>query len=270
MIIFLYGPDDYRRTQKKQELIAEFEKKHSGLGMAFFDLSVHGALDTLLEFARGQSIFESAKLAVLENAFEAEPGALAKALKPLAVGKGTTVLLSERAKPVKALAFLMEKPSICRQFENLEGMAWAAFIKSEATKAGARLTDAAATFLGMVYQGNSWALVTELQKLATFRTAAGRAGASGTRAIDKEDLDVLDLEAAPNYWALLNGLKGHDARIRLFALEKLLALNDPPAKIFNILAAQAGEKIPRMAEYDIAVKSGKLDYEEVLLDLAIS
>jgi len=25
-----------------------------------------------------------------------------------------------------------------------------------------------------------------------------------------------------------------------------------------------------MAEYDLAVKSGKLDYEEVLLDLAIS
>jgi len=45
---------------------------------------------------------------------------------------------------------------------------------------------------------------------------------------------------------------------------------DPAAKIFNILAAQAGEKIPRMADYDIAVKSGKLDYEEVLLDLAIS
>jgi DNA polymerase III delta subunit len=261
MIIFLYGPDDYRRIQKKREIVAEFEKKHSGLGLAFFDLADADAMGSLLEFIRNQSIFESAKLAVLLNAFEAEPKELAKALAPLAAGGATTILVSEREKPVKALAFLAVKPSLCQQFDNLEGAEWAGFIKTEAKRAGAKLTGAAAAFLGTVYQGNSWALVTELQKLATFRAAA---------LIDKGDLDAMDLEAAPNYWALLNGLKSYDARVRLFALEKLFALSDPPAKIFNILAAQAGEKIPRMAGYDIAVKSGKLDYEEALLDFAIS
>lgn len=266
MIIFLYGPDDYRRSRKKREIVAEFEKKHSGLGLAFFDLAAADAMDALLEFARNQSIFENAKLAVLENAFEVEPKAFAKALHPLAAEKNTTFLLSEREKPVKALAFLVEKPSLSQKFENLEGAEWTGFIKTEAKKVGTKLTDPAAAFLGAVYQGNSWALVTELQKLATFRASAAEAAVP----IDKDDLDALDLEAAPNYWALVNGLKSYDARTRLFALEKLLALNDSPAKIFNILAAQAGEKIPRMADYDIAVKSGKLDYEEVLLDLAIS
>ena len=47
-------------------------------------------------------------------------------------------------------------------------------------------------------------------------------------------------------------------------------MNDPRAEDIQILAAQAGEKTPRMAEYDLAVKSGKVDYEEVLLDFAIS
>ena len=133
------------------------------------------------------------------------------------------------------------------------------------------MSDAATQFLGTVYQGNSWALVTELEKLRALKTAGGVGAAAGAAAIvQKSDLDALDLEAAPNYWALLNGMKSYDARTRLFALEKLFATNDPPAKIFNILAAQAGEKIPRMAEYDLAVKSGKLDYDEVLVDLALS
>ena len=55
-----------------------------------------------------------------------------------------------------------------------------------------------------------------------------------------------------------------------WALETMLALSDPPAKIFNILASQWAEKTPHMAEYDLAVKSGKVDYEEALVDLLIS
>lgn len=259
MFVFLYGPDDYRRIQKKREIIAEFIKKHSHLGLGAFDLGTESAAGALTEFAHGQSIFKNAKLAVLENAFETESDRLAKLLKPFVNDKSTTILVAERDKPVKALAFLVEKPSLSQKFEALAGSEWAAFIGSEAKRIGVALAPSAAQFLGAVYEGNAWALVTELQKLAALRPS-----------IEKKDLDAMDLEAAPNYWALLNGMKSYDARARLYALEKLFAMNDPAAKLFNILAAQAGEKIPRMAEYDLAVKSGRLDYEEVLLDLAIS
>jgi hypothetical protein len=87
--------------------------------------------------------------------------------------------------------------------------------------------------------------------------------------IDKKDLDKYDLEAAPNYWALLNGLKSSDVKNRLYALEKLFSINDPAAKIFNIVAAQAGDRIQHVAEYDLAIKSGKLDYEEALVDFVL-
>ena len=78
-----------------------------------------------------------------------------------------------------------------------------------------------------------------------------------------------DLDVAPNYWGLLNGVKGYDVRSRLSALETLLAMNDPAAKLFNILASQWKEKIPQFAKYDAAIKSGKLEYEEALVDLVI-
>lgn len=225
MFVFLYGPDDYRRIKKKNGIIAEFEKKHSGLALGTFDFALEGATDALSAFVRSGSIFETAKLAVVESAFEVEPAKLSKLLKPLATDKGTTILIAEKEKPVKALAFLIEKPSLSQKFENLEGAEWTAFIKAEAKGLGFALADDAVQFLATVYQGNAWALVTELQKLAAL-AAAGKA------TIGKKDLDVLDLEVAPNYWGLLNGMKSLDARTRLYALEKLFAINDPAPKIF--------------------------------------
>jgi hypothetical protein len=58
---------------------------------------------------------------------------------------------------------------------------------------------------------------------------------------------------------------------RLAILEKLLESGDP-AMIFNILAvspyADADWK-KRIADYDASIKSGKLEYEEVLLELSL-
>ena len=73
MIIFLFGPDDYRRTQKKKECTAEFLKKRSEQGIGLFDLAEEDAFPKLEEFLENQQLFESAKFAVLENAFEIEP-----------------------------------------------------------------------------------------------------------------------------------------------------------------------------------------------------
>lgn len=262
MIVFLYGPDDYRRSEKKRSIVAEFSKKRSEIGLGVFDLEDKASPEALAEFLRTQSIFESAKLAVLENAFELEAPKLAKLLKPLLEEKNTTILVAEKDKPVKALGFLLEKPAISQKFETLAGAELAAWVAGEAKKNDVKLTAAAAQFLASVYGGDTWGIVTELQKLGGF--------GDGGKAIDKKDLNVFDLEVAPNYWGLMNGLKSFDMRNRLYAFETMLAGNDPPAKIFNILASQWQEKTPHMAEYDLAVKSGKVDYEEALVDLLIS
>jgi DNA polymerase III delta subunit len=155
----------------------------------------------------------------------------------------------------------------------LESSAWISFILAEAKRLGLALDAPAAQFLATVYQGNSWALVTELQKLSSWRVTTSDVAATSDVSlhakIGKSDLDQFDLEAAPNYWALLNALKSSDPKNRLLAFERMLALNDPPAKIFNILASQWQEKIPQLAEYDFQVKSGKMEYEEAILELLI-
>ncbi len=260
MIIFLYGPDDYRRLRKKQELVGEFRKKRSDFGIKVFDASRTGWQDEFAEFAANQPLFEPARLAVLENAFEeVEAAPLAKMLKPLLTDdRGLTVLLSERDKPVKALQFLIDKPARFQKFETLAGAEWEGFISVEAKRCGVDLAVPAARLLAAVYAGNSWGLATELEKLGSL----GRASAA--------DIAELGLETPLDYWALLTGLRSHDVRSRLAALERLFSTGDPPAKIFNILASQWKEKTAVMAEYDFIVKSGKLDYEDVLVGLAIS
>ena len=258
MIIFLYGPDDYRRTQKKRELMAEFSKKRSEQGIGVFDLAEEGGDADLAEFLENQSLFEPAKFALLENAFEADAGDLAKTIRPFLESATTTVLISEREKPVKALAFIMKKPAIVQEFKGLPPDLAARFALEEAKRNGLVLDAAAARQLAAVYAGDSWGLATEVQKLSALRPKMGN-----------RDLDEFDLEIAPAYWPLLMGVRSPDLRNRLAALERLIASGDPPAKIFNILASQWREKTHQMAEYDFAVKSGKLEYDDVLLALVL-
>ncbi len=59
---------------------------------------------------------------------------------------------------------------------------------------------------------------------------------------------------------------------KITALERLFIGQEEPVKIFNILASQ--NRLPigliqKLADYDAMVKSGRIDYEEVLLDLAL-
>lgn len=258
MIIFLFGPDDYRRKQKKQELVAEFLKKRSEQGIGYFDLAEEDASAKFEAFLENQSLFEDAKFAVVLNAFEIEPARLAKTISPFIESKMTTLLLSEREKPVKALAFLMKKPAISQEFKNLTGAFFERFAVLEAEKNGVSLDAAAARHLAAVFAGDSWGLVTEIEKLAALKPK-----------ITKRDLDVFDLEIAPAYWPMVMGVRSSDVRNRLAALETIFASGDPPAKIFNILASQWREKTHEMAEYDFAVKSGKLEYDDALLSLVL-
>lgn len=272
MIIFLYGSDDYRREEKKRELIAEFKKKHSGLGLGFFDFSEESAAPrqegteerTLAEFRNfvsNQSIFEPVKLAVLSGVFGIQDKKFTEEIKKLAGDKAVTLLISEPGEPPKAFDFLADKKKyLVQEFSLLKDAAWRTFVKREAKKLGVELAPAAFDFLAAAYEGDTWRLITELQKLSL----------ASRREIRQEDLERLDILLTPDFWETMQNLKSPNLAKRLATLEKLFAMNEPAGKIFNILAYQLPGKSPRFAAYDLAVKSGRCDYEEVLVDLLIS
>ncbi|MEK7507994.1 MAG: hypothetical protein AAB602_02840 [Patescibacteria group bacterium] len=256
MLIFLYGQDDYRREEKRRSIKEEFLKKYSSLSIGSFDLLEGGGFEEFKNFVRSQSIFEAKKIVFLENAFEIEtPDALVKELVSFLKNKDTTIVLSESGKPAKAFASLLEKPALAQEFRQLEGKDWEKFIFDTAKKYNVVLDAPALEFLARVYNGNSWGLVTEIQKLSLL----------GKKGITKADLEGTMIETVPDFWAIFNGLKNSDITRRLFVLEKLFAAHEPAAKIFNILASLSKDRVSDFAEYDLKVKSGKLEYEEALV-----
>ena len=153
----------------------------------------------------------------------------------------------------------MKKPALAEAYENLDGAAWRKFVATEAARRGVALAPAAAEFLAETYEGDAWRLTTELDKVALLK--------KGT--IQESDLAELDIATSPEFWPQIQRLAHGTVRDRMTVLESLFASHEPAAKIFNILAYQNPRITNVCAGYDIAVKSGKLDYEEVLLDFAI-
>ncbi len=283
MIIFLYGSDDYRLEMRKRAIIAEFVKRRSASGVGRFDLEEKDEFTHLEEFAKNQSMFDPMKLAVVTGLFDGEPEGADALLKSFLERKEITFLVTERKKAAETFAFLMKKPLpamparhtrqgeaggrgkarqagvLVEQFEALKGAEWQRFAAAEAKARGITFAPDAFAFLCDAYEGESWRLVTELEKLQWL----------GKKKVTKEDLESSGLELAPNFWNTLQALARGGVAERLGALAALLAGSEPTAKTFNILAYQSAEITNACAGYDLAVKSGKFDYEEALLDFVI-
>jgi DNA polymerase III delta subunit len=261
MVIFLYGPDGYRREARKRFYVAEFAKKYSEHGIGRVDLEPADGLAALDMAARSRSLFEPAKL-ILADGFsemDATPKKFKTALEPFMKDKQLNILITAEKKPVKALEFLMQAPVTSAAFEHLEGAVWAKFLKEEAEAQGVDLEPAAMALLAKTYEKDSWGAVTELAKLSGAR-----------RRLTAADLAALGLEVAPDFFPLIQTLRSPRMGDRLAALARLEHDNEPAAKTFNIISALWTQKTPQFAAYDRAVKMGRMDYEEALADLAIS
>lgn len=258
MIIFLYGSDSYRRKEKLRGIIEEYQKKHSGFAVRHCDLSETGAVGHLRELVAARSLFDSLQLVVatnFESILEEDEKELKKVLKTTSEDKNSVLILDSNRKPAAEFKFLLQKPIQAQEFEAFAGKQLEDFIKIEAARLGARLTPAALNQLSAVYAGDSWSIITELQAIAA-------KGASGRR--------IMGAGEAQNVFNELAGLSRASVRIALPILERLL-LTEDAGKLFNLLAYQADVRAKQVfADYDVAVKSGKLDYEAALTEYVLS
>ncbi|MBI5079079.1 hypothetical protein HZB06_00160 [Candidatus Wolfebacteria bacterium] len=270
MIILFYGPDSYRRQQKLNAIIDEYQRKHSAFSCGYFNLdpSANSGQEEFLklkEFASQRLLFDNKRLAIVKGEPEEEiSGEFKKFLAACADSSELTVLISWDKKPLKKFEPIFKKAFLVEEFRNYSDEKAVFFAKKEAARRGIVLSDQAADFLADFFAGDSWGLISELDKLSF---------------LNKKELDIEDLKAAgdynqsPNIFGYINAVSGNwPLKRKILNLEKLFLAREEPAKIFNILAGLdrlTNELIRRLADYDIMVKSGKLDYEEALLDLAL-
>ncbi len=247
MIIYLYGPDSYRRQEKLKEIVANYRKKHLAITI---DKFAEGEFERLEDFAKNQSLFDEFKLAIIFDAFISENKNFAELLKTHLNSKSTILAISVDKKLPKEFNFLLNATDasvLSQSFEELKTAQIENFAKKEALKRGLKLPVQTINSLVRANSSDLWGIVNDLDKLEL----GGK---------PEENL------VEPEFFSLINRVRRGD----ITALEILLNKQEP-AMIFNIIASQAGPDLKeKMANYDVAIKSGRLDYEEALLDVILT
>lgn len=251
MIIYLYGPDSYRRQEKLKWYSDQFKKKFSALTVDRFDLSEKEEFNRLKSFSTAQSLFEDSKFGVLENVNEVQPKELENIFKLSMDSKTLTLVISADKALPKDYKLSDKKGIIIEEFSAPKAEEFFEFIKKEAAKRDLKISPAVLSILTRNYSGDFYGAITELDKMAL--------GGS------------LESSEEVNFFMLVTRLqKAGNAKQSLPALERLLRENDS-AMLFNFIASRAnGATKTEMADYDVAIKSGKLEYEEALLNAILA
>ncbi len=274
MIIYLYGPDWYRRTAKFKELFSQYREKHPAMDVISVDLEDNpDDWKTARDFLNQPSMFVDAKIALVREGTAVDVKEWIAILKSHLETRKTFILISDsKKKPVKAFSSFLAKPAISQEFPVLEGKMREAFFHKEAKIRGLSFTpDSWRFFTGFSSEGESVGTgMAELEKLAL-------AGLS-------QPISLRDVQSVIKWFSRdevfyitrqLAGLPaqaGHeDWRRKIGVLERAFLQREAGAHVFNSLAYQVrGSDAVRLADYDVSVKSGGLEYEEALLGFVLN
>ncbi len=268
MIVYLYGADSYRRTKKLSEIIRLNKEKQPNTDMFFADLFEDAELwRKAKDFLEQPSMFSPSKTLVVYESGEVDEKGWVKLLKEHATTPKTFIIISDScAKPKKAFLFLLDAPVKTQEFAGIEGRILEAFLKKEADAHKLVFEkDAWNYFVKFVDSKpeKSWVGVRELEKIAC---------AGFGSAISKKEIEtIVQYSVESNVFNASRELMGAGTPYKRIALlESLLAQGEDAPRLFNLLAYNArGAQAVRLADLDIAIKSGTSDYEEALLDFVL-
>lgn len=265
MVVFLYGPDSYRRQEKLNEYRERYKNKYAS-GAKNFYLDKENNFGEFKEFCKAQSLFESSRLGIVYDFSDLEKAELKefnKIIKDNLENKDLTLILISGKKPNKPLSYLLEEPVNFHAFENLEGADLKKFMNTEIKKRGLEIDNESMDLIMMAYGGDIWGLISELDKLALLNEKK-----ISRRILEKHADISLPIKLYPMLDDFYRSSRVGD---KLAILEELLIDGGDADMLFNFLATIVrGERDKQIiADYNAAVRSGKLEYEEVFLDFAI-
>jgi len=257
VVTTLYGQDSYRRIKKLNELINFFIQKRGAYSHERLSLESDEDIQRLRSFVNTSSMFGPKKLLVLNNPFE-YPGTkeLRKILRDNTNTNDTNIIINTEKKFGSPFRFLTEPPNVFHEFGKLENAELNKFIKTEASRLNVELTPSDVTKIKEVFGSDTWRIVTELEQLTLAKNA-----------------NIRDREEKVDYFSNINDIKqGKTVGQRLVALEKLVSgARYDAERLFNGLAFRLSNESEAdiYADYNAATRAGRLDYEEVLVAIAL-
>lgn len=257
MVITLYGPDSYRRIRRLNELVSASVEKRGTIAHERFNLETQENFDRFRNFVNTPSMFSSKKLVILENPFEySKTKELKEVLKSNTGEEDINIIITTEKKFSSPFKFLEEKPNVFEEFNKLEGPDLDGFVKNEAKRLGIELGKEDVQTIKDSLGADTWRIYTQLEQVALMA-----------------DKNIKIRERKVDYFPVFNALKyGKRSEERLVALERLLSGDRSDVeRLFNGLAFRLRDEseAEMYADYNAAARAGRLDYEEVLVAIAL-
>ena len=232
MIILLYGQDTFRSGQKLKEIIKEYQAKHqSGLNlMRFKEKGLD--FDKVKEKIEAVSMFDEKKLIILENALKnkdfQEKFFQYSRKNKLKDSQDIIMVIHQEGK--MAATNLKHRVNMFEEFNLLEGTALVNWVKKQAIKYKAEISQSALKKL-ITYVGNDlWQIDNELNKLVSYKAH---------QAINEEDIDLLvKAKLDVNIFKTLDALAQRDKKTALRLLHEHLEEGANEIYLFSMFVYQ--------------------------------
>ncbi|MST04344.1 MAG: hypothetical protein EXS49_02140 [Candidatus Pacebacteria bacterium] len=248
MIDIIFGEDSYRRNSQIKEIASDFIKKNKTGQVISVSLENDENIQKFNDLIKSTSLFQNKRLIILKNIEELESiKDIKESLKSIIDNKNEYAVIEFNKKPTKEFDFLIKGAENKEEFSKLNIKEFKLFLEKEAKLNNLKVTKANIEEVAEIFEGKTFEAMMELERISLG---------------EKSDTKTI----IPEFFPLIQKLKnGRSVSEKIVTLEYLLINNDS-AKIFNILSSLMGPKTkPIMADYDIAVKSGKLEYDEAIL-----
>lgn len=276
MIIYLYGPDSYRRGKRLREIVAQYRRKYRDADFLDVDLEENPEnWERARDFLAQPSLFVRSKLCLIREAggvsetngfSKSEVREWAALLQTHLQGERVFALISDSSLPLKAFQFLLKKPARAQEFGTLTGRELEVFVLREVVARGLAFSpEAKRLFLEYAssFSDASWVAVREIEKisLAEFR-----------QPVSLQDLQKVISWARydESYRIVTSLILTNEGSDKLRFLEELKLRGDEPRYTLNLLGSLVwGEDAVSLARIDEMVKGGESEDEVALTGFAL-
>ncbi len=172
MIYLLYGPDDYRLSQKLHEITNEYFAKY-GSSLSFEKIDLQEKDENFFwNYLNQSSLFISRKLLVVENAFlnTGFKRSFPKKAKEISYLEHILIFIEKKEiKPTDSFFVFLKENGKAQEFPILTGEKLRVFANKLFVQFGSNITEKALKDLLSQTGNNLWLLSNEIQKLSCFK-----------------------------------------------------------------------------------------------------
>jgi len=234
MLIFLYGPDSYRSSQKLKEIIAHYREIYKkGLNLKYLDAE-ENSYEEFKEAFFQAPLFKEKKLIILKNIFFSQQFKenFLKNIKKITEAPEIILILEKKELPEKNKFFqvLKEYSQFSQKFDFLTDEELKKWTKKKIQDLGGRIETPALERLLKIGSHNLWQLANEIEKLINYKKG---------QIILKNDVELLVREKIEvDIFKTIDALAKKEKNVTLDLIQKHLEKGDNPLYLLSMINFQ--------------------------------